>query len=60
MQAIYFLLVAVALYWLADRLLERIESARGKRLEHRTIVFFFLLLGLALLVFPLMRQLTDG
>ena len=47
------------LYLAADWLLERIETRRGERLEHRTLVFFGILLGLALATFPLLQSLLD-
>ena len=57
MEAVSFLLVAIALYWLADRILDRIEVGRGVRFEQRTVVFFFILLGLALVAFAVLRRL---
>lgn len=57
MEAVSFILVAVALYWLADRILDRIEVSRGSRFEQRAVVFFFILLGLALISFPVLRRL---
>ena len=59
MSAIYFTLAGIVLYLAADRLLERIEIRRGERLEHRTLVFFGILLGLALLTFPLLQSLLE-
>ena len=59
MSAIYFTLAGIVLYLAADRLLERIEIRRGERLEHRTLVFFGILLGLALLMFPLLQSLLE-
>jgi len=55
MEAIYFTLAAIALYFVSDRILERIEIARGARLEHRSLVFFGILLGLALTGFAALR-----
>ena len=55
MQAIYFTLTGIILYLLSDWLLQRIEMRLGRRLEHRSVVFFAILLGLALLVFPALR-----
>ena len=49
MEAVYFTLAAIVLYFVSDRILERIEVARGTRLEHRSLVFFGILLGLALM-----------
>ena len=59
MSAIYFTLAGIVLYFAADWLLERIEVRRGERLEHRTLVFFGILLGLALATFPLLQSLLD-
>ena len=59
MSAIYFTLAGIVLYLAADWLLERIEIRRGERLEHRTLVFFGNLLGLALLMFPLLQSLLE-
>jgi hypothetical protein len=56
-EAVSFLVVAIALYWLADRILDRIEVSRGMRFEQRAVVFFFILLGLALISFPVLRRL---
>ncbi len=55
MEAIYFTLAAIVLYFVSDRILERIEIFRGARLEHRSLVFFGILLGLALLGFAVIR-----
>jgi len=55
MEVIYFTLAAIALYFVSDRILERIEIARGGRLEHRSLVFFGILLGLALISFAAIR-----
>jgi hypothetical protein len=58
MDLVYFTLVAVGLYFGADWLLERIERARGKRFENRQVVFFLIILPLALLSFWLLRLLS--
>ncbi len=51
LQTAVFLAVAVFLYWLSDFILRRIEAARGGVLENRTLVFFAILLVLALVSF---------
>ncbi len=56
METLYFTLAAIALYFVSNRILERIEVARGARLEHRSLVFFGILLGLALIAFAVIRQ----
>jgi len=48
------------LYVAADWLLERVEVAAGKRLEHRSLIFFAILLTLALSTFSLIRHYTGG
>ena len=58
METVYFTLAAIVLYFVSDRILERIEIARGARLAHRSLVFFGILLGLALAGFAAVRQLS--
>ncbi len=58
MEAVYFTLAAIVLYLVSDRILERIEVARGARFEHRSLVFFGILLGLSLIGFAVIRQLS--
>lgn len=58
MDLVYFTLVAIGLYFGADWLLERIESARGKRFENRQVVFFLIILPLAVVSFWLVRALS--
>ncbi len=57
MQVLYFIAAGLALYFVSDWILNRIEIARGGRLENRSIVFFAVLLGLALLTFSLVPRL---
>ncbi len=60
MEIVYFTLAAIVLYVVADRILDRIEVARGARFEYRTVIFFFILLGLALVTFAAIRALAGG
>jgi len=55
-ELLYFTAVAIILYVVADWILDRVETARGRRFEHRTLVFFAVLLGLASAAFALIRQ----
>ena len=57
MEAIVFTLVAIALYLGSDWVLQRIEAAVGRRLEHRSLVFFAILLVGALVTFSALRGL---
>ena len=58
MEIIYFTLVAVLLYLGADWILRRIEVGIGRRLENRSIIFFAILLVMALSSFALIDRLT--
>jgi hypothetical protein len=55
MDIVYFTLVAIGLYLGADWLLERIERTRGARFENRQVVFFAIMLPLALVAFWLVQ-----
>ena len=56
MSIVYFTIVAIILYFAADWLLDRLEIAIGRRLEHRSLVFFVILLTLAVTSFSLIQQ----
>ena len=60
MSVVYFTIVAIILYFAADWLLERMEIAAGRRLEYRSLIFFVILLALALLSFSLIQYYTSG
>lgn len=57
MDVIYFTLAGIALYFVSDWILQRIELRFGKRLEHRSLVFFGIILSLSLTSFWLVRWL---
>ena len=56
MSVVYFTVVAIVLYLVSDWCLERIEVSIGKRLEHRSLIFFAILLSLALITFSLIQH----
>ena len=56
MESLYYTITAVLLYFIADRVLQRIEAIHGSRFEHRSIIFFVLLLALAISCFALIRR----
>lgn len=60
MSIVYFTLVAIVLYVAADWILERVEVAVGKRLEQRSLIFFVILLTLAITSFSLIQYYTGG
>ena len=57
-EALYFTLAAVLLYVAADWILQRLEQAAGRRFEYRTLIFFAILLGMAMAGFAVIRQLA--
>jgi len=58
MEIIYFTIAAIFLYVGADWILKRIESAAGRTLEYRSIIFFAILLVMALTSFALIQHLA--
>ncbi len=59
MEMLYFTLAAVLLYLGADWILNRIEVIVGRRFEYRSIIFFAILLVMALASFALIRHLSS-
>jgi hypothetical protein len=58
MDLVYFTLLAIGLYFGADRLLDFVERKRGARFENRQVVFFAIILPLALIAFWVARLLS--
>jgi len=58
MEIIYFTIAAIFLYVGADWILKRIESAAGRTLEYRSIIFFAILHVMALTSFALIQHLA--
>jgi hypothetical protein len=57
MEILYFTAIAIGLYAFSDWLLGRIEQARGRRFANRQLVFFAIILVLALVTFQFMGAL---
>ena len=60
MELLLLILVSIALYFTADWILKQAEARAGRRFEHRSIIFFGLLLSLALLSFAILRNLLGA
>lgn len=60
MQIVYFTLVAAILYLVSNWAVDRIEIAAGRRFKHRSLLFFGVLLFLALISFHLIRIYTGN
>jgi len=57
MELIYYTIAAVVLYAVSDYILNAIEIKRGERLPNRSLVFFAIILTLAVIVFGGIRAL---
>ena len=60
MEMIYYTVAAVLLYLVSDWILNRIEIRRGERFEHRSLIFFAIILVLAVVFFNLIQQLQPA
>jgi ABC-type branched-subunit amino acid transport system permease subunit len=58
MEVIWFTLIGAVLYLVADRILDQLERRAGRRFENRSLIFFGLLLGLAVVSFSVIRRYT--
>jgi len=59
-EIVYFTLVGIGLYFASDWVLDRIESARGRRFENRSVIFFVIILVLALVSFQIIGHLMHS
>jgi hypothetical protein len=57
MELIYYTVAAVVLYLVSDWILNQIEIRRGERFENRSLVFFAIILVLAVATFNLVQKL---
>jgi DMSO/TMAO reductase YedYZ heme-binding membrane subunit len=57
MEIIYFTLVGIGLYFFSDWILNRIEAARGRPFENRSVIFFVIILVLAVVSFQIIGRL---
>ncbi len=60
MQFVYFTLAAAILYLGSSWIVDRIEIAAGKRFKNRSLLFFSILLTLALISFSIIRIYTGN
>ena len=60
MSIVYFTLTAVILYLFSDWVLDRVEVTVGRRFQHRSLVFFSILLTLSMTTFALISHLTGN
>lgn len=60
MEIVYFTVVAGLLYLFSNWILDRFEVAAGRRFEYRSVIFFGILLALAIISFYLIRLYTGN
>lgn len=60
MEIVYFTLVAALLYLISSWIVDRLEIAAGRRFQYRSLLFFPILLTLALASFYLIRIYTGN
>lgn len=60
MEFLYLLAAGVVLYAVSDRLLRLIEARRGRPFENRSLIFFAILLVLAVGSFAVIRRLLGA
>jgi len=56
MEVVWFTIVAVVLYFGADRLLETLEIRRGERFKNRSLIFLAILLPSAVICFWILQS----
>lgn len=56
MEMLLFTALAVVLYLVADRALNALELRAGRRFEYRSLIFFVILLALAIAVFSAVQR----
>ena len=60
MEMIYYTVAAVLLYLVSDWILNWIEIRRGERFENRSLIFFAIILALAVVLFNLIQQMKPA
>jgi hypothetical protein len=60
MEMLYFTGAAILLYLVSDWILNQIEIRRGARFENRSLIFFIIILVLAIILFNTIRHLHPG
>ena len=59
MQFLYFIIVAIVSYFLADQILQWLERFLDRTLEQRQLIFFGILLVLLLSSFAVVRSFVE-
>jgi len=57
-EFVYYTLAGLILYFLSDWILRKVEQMRGETFEQRTLIFFVIILVLALTSFKAIELMT--
>ena len=57
MEFVYYTLAGLILYFVSDWILRKVEAMRGEAFEQRTLIFFVIILVLALTTFKAIETL---
>jgi hypothetical protein len=60
MEFVYYTVAGIVLYLVSDRILIAVERARGAAFEQRSLVFFVIILVLALTTFKAIEMWLGG
>jgi len=58
LEIVYFTVIGIGLYFFSDWLLDQVERRRGQRFAQREVIFFLIILVLAVLTFQLIGLLS--
>lgn len=59
MEFVYFTIAGILLYVVSDMILNKIEAIRGERIPNRSLIFFVIILVLAVGSFQAVEYLTS-
>lgn len=60
MEFVYYTAAGLILYFLSDWILRKVEQMRGEAFEQRTLIFFVIILVLALTSFKAIELITTS
>ena len=60
MELVIMTVVGIGLYFFSVQLLKRIEAARGKPFENKSVAFFLILVTSAIIVFSILDKVLNS
>ncbi len=55
MEYVLFTVVAIAIYFVSDRVLDQAETMAGRRFKNRSVIFFVIMAAFALVTFKVIN-----